>query len=95
MVSAEREELLHEAIMGAARPLAKLVALQLAEMVGERRGEDPATLAREAQSRVRAVLAEMLARLGVTLNEFLEQGLSPENVAGLIGRYGGQHVPQA
>ncbi len=95
MVSTEREQLFHDAIMGAARPLAKLVALELADLVRERGGADPAALAREAHSRVHGVLADVLERLRATVSEFLAQGLSPENVARLVGRHGGHHVPQA
>jgi hypothetical protein len=95
MVNTEREQLFHEAIMGAARPLAKLVALELAELVREGREPDPPALAREAQARVQRVLGEVLAHLRATVREFVEQGLSPENIARLIGQHGGQHIPQA
>lgn len=95
MVNTEREQLLHEAIIGAARPLAKLVALELAELVQERGGADPAALSREAQLRVHRVLGDVIARLRTTVNEFLAQGLSEENIARLVGVYGGQHTPQA
>ena len=95
MMSTEREQLFHEAIMGAARPLAKLVALELAELVSERRGADPVQLGREANVRVQGVLGDVIARLRATVNEFLEQGLSAENVARLIGQYGGHRIPQA
>lgn len=95
MVNTEREQLFHEAILGAARPLAKLVALELAALVRERGETDPAVLAREVQSRVQGVLGEVIARLRCTVNDFLEQGLSAENIARLVGRQGGHHVPQA
>ncbi len=95
MVSTEREQLFHEAVMGAARPLAKLVALELADVVRERMGGEPAALAREAQERIGEVVADVLARLRGTVSDFLEQGLSPENVARLIVQYGAQRVPQA
>ncbi len=95
MVNTEREQLFHEAIMGAARPLAKLVALELAALVRERGEMDPAALAREVQSRVHGVLGEVIARLRFTVNDFLEQGLSAENIAHLVGRHGGHHIPQA
>jgi hypothetical protein len=91
----EREQLFHEAILGAARPLAKLVALELAELVRERGTYDPAALAREAQARVHGVLGDVIARLRLTVNEFLEQGLSEENIARLVGMYGGHRTPQA
>lgn len=95
MVNTEREQLFHEAIMGAARPLAKLVALELAELVRERGAFDPGALAREAKARVHGVLGEVIARLRVTVNDFLEQGLSEENIARLVGVYGGNRIPQA
>lgn len=95
MSSTEREQLFHDAIMGAARPLAKLVALELAELVRERGGTDPSALAREAQGRIHGVLGEVIGRLRATVSEFVEQGLSPENIARLIGAYGGHDVPQA
>ena len=95
MSSTEREQLFHEAIMGAARPLAKLVALELAELVRERGGSDPAALAREARSRVHGVLGDVIARLRATVSDFVDQGLSAENIARLIGMHGGHDVPQA
>ena len=91
----EREQLFHEAIMGAARPLARLVALELAELVRERGAFDPAALAREARARIHGVLGEVIARLRLTVNDFLEQGLSEENIARLVGMYGGHRTPQA
>ncbi len=95
MVDLEREELVHLAVKGVGQAIARLVALELADVVRESAVAPHADLVREAERRVHLVVGEVFERLREAMGEFVAAALSPENLERLFAQSDAASYPRA